>query len=167
MTKNQTRRNSARAKPSPYFKEKKTVFVANDDDISTELFYPKTKEERDTYINPKSKHKVTDFHYKVYDLIAKIPKGHVSTYKAVSDHLKSHPRAVGQALRLNPFCPLPIPCHRVIMSNKSIGGFNGGFGNCQFVANKKAKLAKEGLTFDENNVLVTNIDGNDSIFDKW
>lgn len=53
------------------------------------------------------------------------------------------------------------------MTNKSIGGFNGGFGNCQFVANKKAKLAKEGLTFDDNNVLVSNINGDDSIFDKW
>ncbi|CAO3607635.1 unnamed protein product [Cunninghamella echinulata] len=167
MSQTQTRRKSTRSKFSPYFNEKKTVYVANDNDITSVLFYPTTKEERKTYINPKTNHKVTDFHYRVYDLVAKIPKGQVTTYKVLSNQLQSHPRAVGQALRLNPFCPLPIPCHRVIMTNKSIGGFNGGFGNCQFVANKKAKLAKEGLTFDDNNVLVSNINGDDSIFDKW
>jgi methylated-DNA-[protein]-cysteine S-methyltransferase len=88
----------------------------------------------------------------------------VTTYKALSDALQSHPRAVGQALRINPFCPLPVPCHRVIMTNKAIGGFNGGFGDCQFVANKKAKLAKEGLVFDAKNVLKSNDLGDDSIF---
>lgn len=50
------------------------------------------------------------------------------------------------------------------MTNKAIGGFNGGFGNCQFVANKKAKLVKEGLAFDAKNVLKSNDMGNDSIF---
>ncbi|KAI8099640.1 6-O-methylguanine DNA methyltransferase, partial [Halteromyces radiatus] len=93
-----------------------------------------------------------------------IPKGQVTTYKALSDALNSHPRAVGQALRINPFCPLPIPCHRVIMSNKAIGGFNGGSGDCQFVANKKAKLANEGLSFDEKNFLTSNVNGDNSIF---
>ncbi|ORX57980.1 hypothetical protein DM01DRAFT_1283818, partial [Hesseltinella vesiculosa] len=96
-----------------------------------------------------------------------IPKGQVTTYKVLSDALGSHPRAVGQALRVNPFCPLPIPCHRVIKTDKSIGGFNGGFGNCQFVANKRAKLMKEGLSFDDNNFLLSNVDGSDTIFNKF
>ncbi|KAI8069908.1 6-O-methylguanine DNA methyltransferase [Gongronella butleri] len=161
-------KTQTKAKQSPYFKEKeKKVFVANDDDIDTVISYPKTPAERAAYVNPKTKRPITAFHYKVYDMVAKIPAGQVTTYKVLSDALGSHPRAVGQALRANPFCPNPVPCHRVIMTNKAIGGFNGGFGNCQFVANKKAKLQKEGLSFNDDNVLKTNADGNSNIFDKF
>ncbi|SAL99525.1 hypothetical protein [Absidia glauca] len=162
MTPTITRRTRTATKTkSPYFKKE---FIANDEDITTLITYPVTPEERISFINPKTNRKLTTFHYKVYDLVAKIPKGQVTTYKALSDALQSHPRAVGQALRINPFCPLPVPCHRVIMTNKAIGGFNGGFGDCQFVANKKAKLAKEGLVFDAKNVLKSNDLGDDSIF---
>jgi methylated-DNA-[protein]-cysteine S-methyltransferase len=86
----------------------------------------------------------------VYDFVAQIPEGQVTTYKALSDALKSHPRAVGQALRVNPFAPLPVPCHRVIASDFTIGGFSGGFGDHQFTADKKAKLEAEGCTFEQN-----------------
>lgn len=88
----------------------------------------------------------------------------MSTYKALSDALKSHPRAVGQALRVNPFAPLPVPCHRVIANDWSIGGFSGGFGDCQFVADKKAKLTKEGCTFDDYYQFQSNVDGKKAIF---
>lgn len=88
----------------------------------------------------------------------------MSTYKAISDALKSHPRAVGQALRLNPFCPLPVPCHRVIATNLAIGGFSGGWGDCQFVADKKAKLASEGCVFNEYYEFQSNADGKKEIF---
>lgn len=53
-----------------------------------------------------------------------IPKGKVSTYGALSQVLKSSPRAVGQALRRNPFAP-QVPCHRVIASTLELGGFSG------------------------------------------
>jgi methylated-DNA-[protein]-cysteine S-methyltransferase len=36
-------------------------------------------------------------------------------------------RAVGQALGRNPI-PIVIPCHRVIASNGSLGGYSGGGG---------------------------------------
>ncbi|KAI8338282.1 6-O-methylguanine DNA methyltransferase [Chlamydoabsidia padenii] len=161
-----TRRSkTTTTRKSPYFNKKE--YVANDEDITSLIVYPLTPEERSSYINPNTKRKLTKFHYQVYDLVAKIPKGQVTTYKAISDALGSHPRAVGQALRINPFAPLPIPCHRVIMTNKAIGGFNGGFGNCQFVANKKAKLAKEGVVFDNKNILTSNSLGDDSVFDDF
>ncbi|KAI8370482.1 6-O-methylguanine DNA methyltransferase [Radiomyces spectabilis] len=93
-----------------------------------------------------------------------IPKGQVSTYKLISDALNSSPRAVGQALRLNPFCPLPVPCHRVIASDLCIGGFSGSWGDSQLVADKKAKLTKEGCKFDEYYMFVSNADGNKNLF---
>jgi methylated-DNA-[protein]-cysteine S-methyltransferase len=42
-------------------------------------------------------------------------------------------RAVGQALKKNPF-PVTIPCHRVIREDGSLGGYSGGS------LAKKAKL---------------------------
>lgn len=61
---------------------------------------------------------------RVYALCKKIPKGRVSTYGEISNALKSSPRAVGQALRCNPYAPV-VPCHRVVKSDGSIGGFMG------------------------------------------
>jgi methylated-DNA-[protein]-cysteine S-methyltransferase len=46
--------------------------------------------------------------------------GYVSTYKLISEVLGTSPRAVGNALRANPFNP-HVPCHRVIASNYFIG----------------------------------------------
>ncbi|KAI7860328.1 6-O-methylguanine DNA methyltransferase [Circinella umbellata] len=126
--------------------------------------FPKTEQEKREYINPKTTRPLTAFQYKVYDLCSQIPRGQVSTYKAISDALNGGPRAVGQALRINPFCPLPIPCHRVIASDMSIGGFSGGWGDCQFVADKKAKLAKEGCKFNDHYQFESNIDGKKVIF---
>lgn len=112
--------------------------------------FPKTQKERNEFVNEKTGKKVTPFQYKVYELVAQIPKGQVTSYKVLSETLKSHPRAVGQALRVNPFCPLPIPCHRVIATDYSLGGFNGGSGNHQFTADKKAKLELEGCVFGDH-----------------
>jgi methylated-DNA-[protein]-cysteine S-methyltransferase len=61
---------------------------------------------------------------KVYGLCKKIPAGKVSTYGEIAKALDSSPRAVGQALRCNPYAPI-VPCHRVVKSDGSLGGFNG------------------------------------------
>lgn len=96
--------------------------------------------------------------------MAQIPKGQVTSYKVLSDTLKSAPRAIGQALRLNLFCPLPVPCHRVIASDLTIGGFAGKFGDCQNTANKKAMLELEGCGFNEDYLFKNNVDGNQIMF---
>lgn len=72
-----------------------------------------------------------------------IPRGCVSTYKLIGDHLGKErgARAVGNALANNPF-PIIIPCHRAIRSDRSIGGFQGG------MAMKRALLKREGIKFD-------------------
>jgi len=56
-----------------------------------------------------------------------IPRGKVSTYKLIATHLENPraARAVGTALATNPF-PIVIPCHRVIRSDGTLGGYGGG-----------------------------------------
>lgn len=66
------------------------------------------------------------FQKKVYEVVSKIPKGKVLTYKEVAS-LAGSPRAyraVGNALNKN-YDP-NIPCHRVIKSNGDLGGYNRG-----------------------------------------
>ncbi len=92
------------------------------------------------HLNP-----LTPFQKKLFTLIKKIPKGKVSTYKQVAKKLDSSPRAVGQALKKNPFAPL-IPCHRVIKSDFSIGGYEGSLQNNQ-VQQKLNLLKKEKVLF--------------------
>ena len=81
--------------------------------------------------------KLTKFQWKVLDVTAKIPLGETRTYKWVAQKAGSPKafRAVGQALRWNPY-PLIIPCHRVIKEDGSLGGYAGG------PSTKKAKLLK-------------------------
>ncbi|MEK7203766.1 MAG: MGMT family protein [Patescibacteria group bacterium] len=70
---------------------------------------------------------LSDFHYRVYNVVKKIPKGQVLTYKKVA-YLVGSPgayRAVGNALNKNPFAP-EVPCHRVIKSDGKIGGYAKG-----------------------------------------
>ena len=59
--------------------------------------------------------KVTEYQTRVYALLQQIPEGKVTTYAAMSKALNSSPRAVGGALRNNPFAP-EVPCHRCIAS---------------------------------------------------
>ena len=47
----------------------------------------------------------TPFERAVWSMTYQIPAGSVSTYAIVAAHLKSSPRAVGNALRRNPFAP--------------------------------------------------------------
>lgn len=71
----------------------------------------------------------TPFQIKVYKAVSTIPEGSTRSYKWVARRLKKpdSSRAVGQALKRNPF-PLVIPCHRVIGEDGSPGGFSGGRG---------------------------------------
>lgn len=66
----------------------------------------------------------TPFQEKVYAICRKIPKGQTMSYGEIADILKSSPRAVGQALKRNPYAPI-VPCHRVIHTDGRVGGYNG------------------------------------------
>ncbi|MEM3616335.1 MAG: MGMT family protein [Candidatus Bathyarchaeia archaeon] len=56
---------------------------------------------------------------------AQIPVGYVTSYGAIAKAAGGSPRAVGRAMALNPF-PLFVPCHRVVASDFSLGGYGGG-----------------------------------------
>lgn len=63
---------------------------------------------------------------KVRAVVAKIPRGKTMTYKEVAN-LAGNPRAaraVGAIMRGN--FDLAIPCHRVVRSDGSLGGYNRG-----------------------------------------
>lgn len=75
------------------------------------------------------------FKEKVYRVVKKIPRGKVLTYRQVAQKIgnpKSY-RAVGNALNKNR--DPKVPCHRVIKSDGSVGGYNSG-------PDKKVKLLK-------------------------
>lgn len=79
---------------------------------------------------------MTAFSDSVYKIVKAIPKGKVTTYKAIAEALNNKAyRAVGNALNRNPYAPV-VPCHRVINSNGSLGGFKSGIKN-------KIKLLKQ------------------------
>ncbi|CAM9556200.1 unnamed protein product [Laminaria digitata] len=94
----------------------------------------------------KDKDNVTPFQASVYKAISGIPAGQVSTYGGVAQALNSCARAVGGALRRNPFAPV-VPCHRVVMGDLSIGGFSGSFGDCADTRRKRKMLEEEGVRF--------------------
>ena len=91
--------------------------------------------------------RVTVFQEKVYAAVKRIPQGKVTTYKLLARevHCKSS-QAVGQALRRNPFAPV-VPCHRVIRSDLSIGGFAGQTCGAE-ITRKRMLLKREGVLFD-------------------
>jgi len=69
----------------------------------------------------------TAFEKSVWMTLKEIPFGETRSYKWVAEHIGNPAavRAVGQALSKNPI-PIVIPCHRVIESDGSIGGYAGG-----------------------------------------
>jgi len=89
---------------------------------------------------------VTPFQKRVYDATKRIPKGKVSTYGHIAHAIGcASPRAVGQALRRNPFAPA-VPCHRVIPGDLTIGGFGGKTAGAN-IRKKLKLLAREGVLF--------------------
>jgi methylated-DNA-[protein]-cysteine S-methyltransferase len=62
---------------------------------------------------------------KVLGVLAKVPVGYVTTYGALAKATEGGPRAVGNVMAANPFAPL-IPCHRVVRSDFTLGGYGGG-----------------------------------------
>ena len=71
--------------------------------------------------------KGTKFQLMVWRYLIKIPRGKVKTYKEIATDLKkpNSARAIANACAKNPYAPT-IPCHRVISSKGSLGGYNAG-----------------------------------------
>lgn len=85
------------------------------------------------------KHSFPKFSEKVVAVVKKIPKGKTMSYKQVAAKA-GHPgaaRAVGAIMRVNK--DTSVPCHRVIKSDGSLGGYNGIRGE------KERLLRREGV----------------------
>ena len=86
--------------------------------------------------------KGTKFQIKVWKYLKSIPKGKVKTYKevAIAINMPKAARAVANACATNPYSP-NVPCHRVISSDGTLGGFPAPGG----IKTKKKLLKKEGF----------------------
>jgi len=99
---------------------------------------------------PKSK----SFNQKIYNLLKRVPKGKVTTYKALAEALGTKAyRAVGNAMNKNPHGILNctgkgmVPCHRVVDSKGHLHGFAHG------LKKKKELLEKEGIKIKNNRIV--------------
>ena|SRR3990167_6788013 len=92
---------------------------------------------------------ITPFQHQVYELVRKVPRGKVTTYKEIGKALGKDGniyRAIGQALNKNPFTP-EVPCHRVVASDGTLGGFAKGS------EAKKNLLEAEGIVIKNNSIV--------------
>lgn len=82
------------------------------------------------------------FYSKVYEIVKRIPRGKVASYKIIAK-LAGSPgaaRAVGTAMKINPDMKT-IPCHRVVGSDGRMHGYSAGEG----IATKLQLLRAEGV----------------------
>ena len=86
------------------------------------------------------KEECAPFQRKVYEALLRIPRGQVRTYAQVARMIgkPKAARAVGQALKRNRWAP-QIPCHRVIASDGTLGGYSAPGG----LAAKRRLLERE------------------------
>lgn len=89
----------------------------------TEFENPVRRFKKKSYTNTS---RISKFSNGVYEIVKKIPRGKVLTYKQVAVKLGNTglARAVGNALNKNR--DKKVPCHRVIRSDGNLGGYNGG-----------------------------------------
>ena len=90
--------------------------------------------------------KGTKFQIKVWNYLKKIPKGKLRTYSQVAIAINKPlaVRAVANAIGKNPLPPM-IPCHRVVKSDGSLGGYSGKGG----IATKRILLKKEKIDLNQ------------------
>jgi len=90
---------------------------------------------------------MSKFRAHVLELVSKIPRGKVTTYKELARALGCPKacRAVGNALARNPH-PRKIPCHRVVRSDGRLGGY-------KFSLEQKARLLiEEGIRIEKGKI---------------
>lgn len=94
---------------------------------------------------------MTTFAEQIYRLLRKVPKGQVTTYALLAKQLNSKAyRVVGTVLSNNPYAPI-VPCHRVVRSDGTLGGFMGQTTGIA-IMKKKKMLETEGVVFVGNKV---------------
>lgn len=87
------------------------------------------------------------FNEKVWKICSKVPRGKVTTYGEIAKALNTKAyRAVGNALNANPYAP-KVPCHRVVNSDSSLGGFALG------PKKKIMRLEREGVKVKKGKIV--------------
>jgi methylated-DNA-[protein]-cysteine S-methyltransferase len=83
--------------------------------------------QRDRFEVPLDFSGVSPFTRTVLTATSQVPYGHLSTYRDIAQQVgrPSATRAVGNALGRNPI-PVIVPCHRVVRTDHSLGGYTGG-----------------------------------------
>ena len=84
---------------------------------------------------------------KIYKKLLQVPSGKITTYGELSRAigLKNGQRVIGRVMKNNPF-PVIVPCHRVVKSNREVGGYAFG------VDIKRNMLTKEGICIKNNRI---------------
>ncbi|KJE95209.1 hypothetical protein CAOG_05685 [Capsaspora owczarzaki ATCC 30864] len=138
---------------APHLTSVPTLAIVNNPNVTDDEWMPPSVHDPTAYPTTAAArlrwaHRVSPFRFAVYDAILQVPKGRITTYGHIAKYLASAPRAVGQALRNNPFAPY-VPCHRVLDSSLFVGGFSGQWGQGKRICCKKDFLQAEGVEFDE------------------
>jgi methylated-DNA-[protein]-cysteine S-methyltransferase len=71
---------------------------------------------------------LSDYARRVIEVVSLVPVGFVASYGSVARAAGGGARAVGRVMASNPF-PLVVPCHRVVCSDFTLGGYGGGYDN--------------------------------------
>jgi O-6-methylguanine DNA methyltransferase len=71
---------------------------------------------------------LSDYARRVIEVVSLVPVGYVASYGSVAGAVGGGARAVGRVMASNPF-PLVVPCHRVVCSDFTLGGYGGGYDN--------------------------------------
>jgi len=93
----------------------------------------------------------------VLKAVMQIPLGYVSTYGAVATAVGGGSRAVGNVMAGNIFAPI-IPCHRVVKSDFSLGGYSGVLGSYGggLITKYQLLLKEKQGYFESKNFLIEN-----------
>ena len=93
------------------------------------------------------------FDESVYGFCKKVPRGRVTTYGEIARAMgkPGSARAVGQALKRNPYAPR-VPCHRVVKSDGGIGGYEGA--GAEGMEKKVGMLRREGIPFEKDRIRI-------------
>jgi methylated-DNA-[protein]-cysteine S-methyltransferase len=140
---------SAEDQANELFPDSKTSSCAEIDEIAAAIKAYLEGEKVKFSLNVVDLSLCTKFQQSVLRAQYAIPRGSVSTYGLIAVHVGAPggARAVGNVMAANPF-PLIVPCHRTVLSNLRLGGFQSGAGM------KRALLEREGITIDESGKVI-------------
>jgi len=96
---------------------------------------------------------LSKYSQRVLGFLAKVPVGYVTTYGDLAEVSDLAPRVVGRVMASNPFAPL-IPCHRVVRSDFSIGGYGGGVDMKWAILQREDKGYKESAKIKVNGAVL-------------